>query len=125
MARKKAPSLWQIHYQTSYYDSDARGSGTVLVDERHYVLAHNHKEASEKSTDLVAKVRDTYNRGGKRKEAVLITMVTLENLIAVRDATNDGRMGCISVNKYAPVALSLAADQQQYRLEVCLVPVAD
>jgi len=115
--------LWEAHYKSEYYDGD----GTVPVDERMYVIAPNYNEAANKSKKtLMTKIAEKYGRASeklKSNEKIEINFVALENLVAAKDSSNDGRMGFFSTQKLKEVQLSLEEDLKEYRLGVCLIPI--
>jgi hypothetical protein len=113
--------LWCVKYESSYYDSDPRGSSTVPVNVRAYVLAKNREEAIEKAGPEIARARKQADKGAK--EQILAAVATLEELMAARDSSNDGRLGWTSTTPLVRVQLSHPDDAKRYRLAVCLVPV--
>ena len=115
--------LWMVHYMSSYYDDDDRMPGQVPVDCRVLVLAKNRAEALTKAEpDLAGARRES---GKDAKVRLEVTVVTLEDLIAARDSSDDGRMGWSSATELEPVTLSHPDDVKRYRLAVCLVPVEE
>jgi 8-oxo-dGTP diphosphatase len=110
--------VWEVHYMSEYYDDDPRMPGTVPIDERYYIIADTHEEALSKATKENPKLKKL----GK-KDQVVARPLPLENLIAARDASRDGRIGWISTTQLSSVQLSLKADRKDYTIGVCLIPV--
>lgn len=112
--------LWCVHFKSSYYDNDPRMPGTTPVDSRSYVLAKGRNEAISKAEPKIAEARKQKDKSAG--EEIEATIVTLENLVPARDASNDGRMGWHSTAKLSAIELSCPEDASRYRLCVCLVP---
>lgn len=124
MKRKStSPSLllWEVYYSAFFYDDDFRMPGNVPVDKRFYVLAGSHSDALEKAESLIEKCRKKNHEDQK----VIATMVTLENFVAARDRSNDGRLGYHSTDQWEEVALSSEVDKKSFRLGVCLIPIKE
>lgn len=117
--------LWEAHYKSEYYDGD----GISPVDERMYVLAPNYNEAVNKSKKtLMSRISKEYSgirEKLKSNEKIEVNFVALENLVAARDSSNDGRIGFYSTQKLKEVQLSLEDDLKKYRLGVCLIPIEE
>lgn len=120
-------SVWEVHYKSHYYDDDERCPGNTPVDVRLYVLAGSYDEALSKSKIVLkARISERYSRVQEevqKNEQTVVSQVALENLVAARDASSDGRLGWHSTSQLAEVQLSLEEDLQQYKLGVCLIPV--
>ena len=113
--------LWCVHFKSSYCDNDPRGSDTIPVDSRIYVLAKSREEAISKSQQQITEVRKRCDKMADEK--IEAAIVTVEDLIPARDSPNDGRIGWISSKDLSPIQLSCPEDTSRYRLAVCLVPV--
>ena len=118
--------IWEVHYKSQYFDDDPRMPSVMPVDIRFYVVAGSRDEALSKSKDsLKSKVSKKYNGVIKEvqdHEQIDVSPIALENLVAARDSSNDGRLGWISNSKFAQVQLSLEEDLGNYKLGVCLIP---
>ena len=112
--------LWCVHHKGSYYDNDARGSGTVPVDVRSFVLAKGVDEAKQKASSL-SSVKGAVKRSDKELE-VEATIVTIESLVPARNSNDDGRIGWTSTSSLRSVGLE-HPDDAAWKLAVCLVPV--
>lgn len=108
--------LWCVHYKSSYYDDDPRGSGVVAVDSRAFVLACSREEAIAKAQDKIAEGRS--QKGTSREEEISAQVVTLEDLVPAR-RTESGRYG----EPIVKIELTNEEDKRRYKLAVCLVPV--
>lgn len=114
MAKNKrddlAPNLiWQVHYMSSYYDDDPRMPGRVPVDERYFFVASSRNDALEKAYALKPKLKKL-----KEDDKLEVTALPLENLVAARDASNDGRLGFTSTKNLAKVVLSGESEYELY-----------
>ena len=114
---EKGELLWRVHVMSSYYD----GEDTIPVDTFFFVLAKNEAEAEKKVQPDISKILEKCDEKAEKK--IETTVVTLKNLIVVRDSSNDGRLGWYSTNKFSPVSLTCEEDKKRYRLQVCLVPI--
>lgn len=121
MKRKTTPNLllWEVWYSAYYYDDDPRMPGNVPVDKRVFVLAATNADAISKAEPLFMDFRKRWYKDHK----VTATVISLENLVAARDCSRDGRLGYRSTNKWAEVALSSEEDKKNFRLGVCLIPL--
>ncbi len=113
--------LWLVHYESSYYDNDPRMPGTVPIDGHYFVLATNMAEAIKKAESKIKKDKRRSDRDAEKK--VTASIVTMEDLVAARDCSKDGRMGWIVTTKHSPISLACEEDSRRYRLAVCLVPI--
>lgn len=112
--------LWCVHHKGSYYDDDPRGSGSVPIDVRSYVLAKGVDDAKQKASTLES-VQEAIKRSD-RDVVVSATIVTIESLVPARDSSEDGRMGWTSTSNLRPISLT-HPDDSAWKLAVCLVPV--
>lgn len=120
MKRKTTPDLlWEVLYTAHYYDNDPRMPGDTPVDKRVFVLAATHAGAISKAASLLKGHRKAWHKDPE----VSATVIALENLVAARNCSNDGRLGYHSMNKWAEVALSSEEDKKRFRLGVCLIPI--
>lgn len=101
--------LWCIHYMSSYYDSDPRGSSNHSLDGWFYVLARSREEAILKAQFDIDKVRRL--KDGGAVEQIVATIVILEDLIPARDSSEEGRFGRTSNEKLRAVQLTGADDE--------------
>lgn len=112
--------LWEVHYMSQVWSNGSYGgpqfAGWDPIDEWYYVLAHSRNQALKKVRKEVPELR---KRLGKNEE-IKVTALSLENLVAARDSSHDGRLGYHSTPGVAEIQLSLKADKN-YRLGVCLI----
>lgn len=111
--------LWKVHYSSSYYDDDPRGSGNVQVGATAYVLARSYSEALDKAYPLPAFVKARKDKDKGHEESTTVTVVTIEALIPAEENKRPG----MYAQRANPVALACPEDAARYRLAVCLVPV--
>ncbi len=115
---EQKPELWLVHFMSSWYDNDPRGSGDVPVDEYIYVVASGYDDAIEKAQPELRKLKKKY-----KEHKLDVKPMPIQLLVPARDGKNDGRLGFYSTVPLKPVALTLASDRKKYRLAVCLIPI--
>lgn len=110
--------LWEVVFESSYYDNDARMPGTVPVGTSFFVLATSYPEALRKVEPLLASLRRE-NEGSPQE--VKVNLVVIESLVPARKP-GEARFGYIHTQNLVGVDLSLEEDKRAYRLGVCLIP---
>jgi len=121
---KQKPTLWEVLYMSHYIDGEDDRS---QADFREYVTSDSRSNAIVKAMPYIeANISKRYHAGTikviKSNEKIEASVVALENLMIVRDSSNDARLGGYSINKFAKVEIS-DAEKGKFELKISLKKV--